>query len=274
MKKRCCFVVALAWCLPALLAAQSPWVRSKAGAYAQLSYNFIPTYTTLFGEGNGDIALPREVSEATAQLYGEYGLTRRATLVAALPLRILRAEPVASSSAVAQKTSGLGNASLALRYSILKGDLPLTGALRVDFPAPKTTLRTGFETFTLLPMLSTGKGWRWGYAFAYGGYALRGGGFSDYLNAGAEGGVRLGKFWLAAFTELVRPLENGDVALPPESNFTGLSLDNQGWWSFGTKFIYEHSRFWGFTASAAGAGWGQLVPKSPGIGVGAFFKWD
>jgi hypothetical protein len=274
MKKQCCFAVALALCLPALLVAQSPWVRSKAGAYAQLSYNFIPAYTTLFGEGNGDIALPRKVSEATAQLYGEYGITRHATLVAVLPLRILRAEPLANGSASAQNTTAFGNTSLALRYSILKGNFPLTGTLRVDFPAPKTTLRAGFETVTLLPMLSTGKGWRWGYAFAYGGYAVRGGGFSDYLNAGAEGGVRVGKCWVAAFTELVRPLENGDVVLPPESNLAGLSLDNQGWWSFGTKFIYEHSRFWGFTASVAGAGWGQLVPKSPGIGVGAFFKWD
>ena len=85
MRTILCTLLAACWLLPA--SAQSPWARSKAGFYAQASYQTIPAYGTLFGKNSSeDIEMEREVSENTFQLYGEYGLSRKTTLVAALAM--------------------------------------------------------------------------------------------------------------------------------------------------------------------------------------------
>ena len=85
MRTTLCALLAACCLLPA--SAQSPWARSKAGFYAQAAYQSIPAYGTLFGKnGSEDIEMEREVSENTFQLYGEYGLSRKTTLVAAMPL--------------------------------------------------------------------------------------------------------------------------------------------------------------------------------------------
>ena len=73
-------------CLPALLFAQSPWACNKAVCYVQAAYYFIPSYTTLFGENGEDIVLERAVSEKQIQLYGEYGISKKSTLILSLPV--------------------------------------------------------------------------------------------------------------------------------------------------------------------------------------------
>ena len=77
-------------CLPAAQ-SQSPWARSRAGVFAQMAYQTIPSYTALFGSSaDHDLLLPREVSEQTVQVYGEYGLSRKTTLVGAVPMNFMR----------------------------------------------------------------------------------------------------------------------------------------------------------------------------------------
>ena len=112
------------------------------------------------------------------------------------------------------------------------------------------------------------------YWFAYGGYGLRSNNYSHFLNGGVEAGWHLKKLWLIGFSEVVYSLENGDIQLPVRNRIKNLYVNNQGYWSLGLKTILEFNRFWGITASAAGAGWGQYVPKRPGFGLGVYFKWD
>ena len=50
--------------LPFSLAAQSPWARSKAGFFAQASWNTIPAYTTLFGANGGERNMRRACEQA------------------------------------------------------------------------------------------------------------------------------------------------------------------------------------------------------------------
>lgn len=266
--------------------AQSPWARSKAGFYAQAAYHAIPAYGTLFGKnGSDDIEMEREVSENTIQFYGEYGLNRKTTLVAALPLVFNRRGDVnpASQLMFAQEDSGsiagLGNVQLAVRHQFRAGKVALAGTLRVGLPAAagyekNTDLRTGYAAFTVLPTVSAGMGLRRAYWFAYGGYGLRTNDYSHLLNVGAEAGWHFKKVWLIGFSELVFSLENGSRRLPTQDVLSGLYVNDQGYWSLGLKAIVEMNRFWGLTASAAGAGWGQYVPKRPGLGLGAYFRWD
>ncbi len=267
------------------LSAQSPWARSKGGIYAQASYNFIPTYTSLFGAGGEDIVLDHEVSERQVQFYGEYGLTKKATLVLSLPYVFNERgasnpdSPWMFAQEDSGSISGLGNTTMALRYQFWSGKLALAGTLRVGLPAgaaykPFTDLRTGYDAVTVQPMVNVGMGFGKSYGFLYGSYGFRGKDYSHFLNFGAEAGVRLWKFWLAGFSDFVFPLENGSRPLPGIDALTGLYVNNQGWLSIGAKAILEVNRFVGITLSGAGAAWGQNVPKSPGIGTGIYFKWD
>ncbi|MFN0176606.1 MAG: hypothetical protein ACKVU0_18340 [Saprospiraceae bacterium] len=266
------------------LAAQSPWPRSKAGFFVQAAWQTIPTYGEVFESKNDLNVLPdREVSENTFQLYGEYGLDPHTTVVASLPIRFLEngdfiPNNYANPETLEGSLIGLGNASLGIRRAILEGNVRLTGTLRLDFPSTNyddaTGLRAGYDAWTVQPTLSTGMGLGKVYWFAYGGYGLRTGGFSHYVNAGGELGIKAWKFWLVGFSELVYSLENGEVVLPLHNRIKNLNVDKQGWWSIGGKVSFEANRYCGITASFAGAGWAQFVPKSPGISLGAYFKWD
>ena len=267
------------------LAAQSPWARSKAGFYAQAGFYYIPTYGTLFGAGGEDIVLDHEVSERQIQLYGEYGVTKKTTLIVSLPVVFNErgasnpASPYMFAVEDSGSISGLGNSTIALRHQFLSGEFALAGALKVGLPAgtsykPATDLSTGYDAITIQPMISIGKGFQKSYGFLYGSYGYRSNDYSHFLNFGAEGGFHLGKIWLVGFSELVYSLENGERKLATLDALTGLYANDQGWLSIGVKAIWEINRFVGLSVSGAGAAWAQNVPKSPGLGVAAYFKWE
>lgn len=278
--------ISLGFCLllflTAHLPAQSPWVRSRAGFYAQLGYHFIPAYGESFDAKGEILDLKRKISEGTLQFYGEYGLNKRLTFVAAVPFRFIAATERQGNqnetALPAAKISAFGNISIAARYQASKGRLPLTLTLRVDAPAGQfdaaSGLTTGFDALTIMPMLSTGIGFRKVYAFVYAGYGLRNNDYSHVLNAGVEAGVNIRKFWLIGFSELVQPMRNGAVSLPVSQNLNSLYVNNQQYLSTGLKLIYQPGRFWGVILSGAGAATAQLLPRSPGIGLGVFFRWD
>jgi hypothetical protein len=263
--------------------AQSPWLRNKAGLYAQASWQFIPTYEKIFPATTGYTVQPeRKLAENTFQLYGEYGLTSQTTVLISLPVRYNTAgvliHPAANASTESGGLAGLGNTTLAIRQSLLKTRMPLTLTLRADLPAfsynDRTGLRTGFPAWTLMPMLSTGLGFGKSYAFAYAGYGYRTHHFSHLLDLGAEAGRRFGKLYLIAFTEWSPTLKNSNTIVPQANRYTSLYINDQCFWSFGFKGIYQFNRFTGIIVSLAGALQAALLPESPGIGFGFYFKWD
>lgn len=270
--------------LPVQAGAQSPWARSKAGFYAQAAWQFIPAYPTLFGEDNGDKEIVREVSENIFQFYGEYGISRRTTITAALPMVYNRRGdlnpkfPNTFGQVDSGSIFGLGNVYVAVRHQFISGKVAFAGTLKAGLPASTsqqtTGLRTGVDALTVVPMLSVGMGLGKTYWFAYGGYGIRTNDYSHFLNAGVEGGIHIGKIWLMAFSEFVGSLENGSRSLPAPDVFTGLYVNDQGWLSIGLKSIVEFNRFWGINLSAAGAAWGRNVPQKPAFSLGAYFKWD
>lgn len=264
--------------------AQSPWARSKGGGYAQLSWNYIPAYTTLFGANNQSIVLEREVSERNLQFYGEYGIGKRTTLITAIPLVMNERGEVNPSNSTyidegaSGQLTGLGNTTLGIKHQFLSGRLALAGTLRMSLPAgsrylAEADLRTGYDALTLIPSVNVGMGLGPFYWFAYGGYGYRSNNFSHFVTGGAEIGARVGPMWFGAFTETIYPLENGDKTLPNAKDFTGLYIDNQGWVSIGLKAAWAIRPSFGVNVSGAGAAWAQNVPKSPGISFGAWYRW-
>ncbi len=263
---------------------QSPWVRSKAGFFVQAAGQIIPAYTQLYNHPGQSIDLQRAVRERCLQFYGEYGLNRRTTAVITLPFvsnrrgNINPGAPINVPSAPPGTLTGLGNVQLALRHQIGYGRIAFTGTLRIGLPATKnqapTGLRTGFDALTIAPILSTGIGFRKAYCFIYSGYGWRSNHYSAFLQSGLEAGYHLGRFWLIGFTEYNGSLSNGSQALPAQDVLTGLYVNDQQWGAVGVKTLVAVHRFWGLSASATGAAWGQYVPEKPAFSVGAYFKWD
>lgn len=274
------FLLCVLMLTPLAGGAQSPWPRTKAGFYAQVSFQAIPAYHTVFDDNNGSAELGRSLSESAVQLYGEYGLGARTTLVAALPYRIQHAGSARSSTWPTEggSLSGIGNASIALRHNFAKGAMPLTATLRIDLPTThndlETGLRTGYNAFAVLPMLSTGHGYGKWYWFGYGGYGIRTHSYSHFGYGGAEAGYHFPGFWLMAFSEWVVPLDNGDLNLGQNNELTRMYVNNQGFGSMGLKTLIGLNRFWGLTVSAAGAAWARNVPAQLAFSGGVYFKWD
>jgi hypothetical protein len=276
----------LIFCLfPCALSAQSPWSRSKAGFFVQGAWQTIPEYAALFGEnGENSTELARKVTENAFQLYGEYGVSSKTTVMAVVPVVFNKRGaknpqfPYTFGRLDSGSIAGPGNVYLGVKHQFLAGKVALAGTLRVGLPVSEgqknTGLRTGYDAFTVLPSLSVGMGLGRYYWFAYGGYGIRTNTYSHFVNAGAEAGCHLWKIWLIGFSEYLVSLENGSRPLPLSDVSSGLYLNDQGWLSVGLKSIVEFNRFWGLNLSATGAMWGQNVPKRPAFAFGAWFKWD
>ncbi len=265
------------------VAAQSPWVRSKAGAYAQLALQAIPTYGNIFDANGNEKILEQSVTEQALQLYGEYGLSKRTTGIIALPFRSISVDRNKAFPGSPQDRSDYfilrpGNITLSVRHQLRNQKLPITLTMRVDLPSwsakPEAGLRAGFKAVTLLPMVSTGKGYEKAYWLGYGGYALRTNHYSDFALAGIEAGRRIGRFWVIAYSELQVSMKNRSRQESENFQRTNLYVNNQAYWSLGLKSVVKMNRFWGFILGGAGVVDARLLPNKPQFHLGAYFNWE
>lgn len=269
-------------CIGMHVDAQSPWVRTQAGAYGQVGLQWIPSYREVFDESGKTSTLERQLSEATFQLYGEYGIGKKTTGIISIPLRYLALSENPNYKGVpslpASNLLAAGNISVGLRHQLKGGNWPLALSLRVDLPSWKTKensgLRGGYAGISLLPMLSIGHGAEQWYFYSYTGIGLRSNAYSYTSVTGIEGGRHLGRWWVIAYSEALRSLKNGNRKDQSAFNRTVLFVNNQAYWSVGMKTLYKANRFWGLLAGVAGVAEARLLPRSPQIMLGAYFNWD
>jgi hypothetical protein len=262
---------------------QSPWVRSKAGAYAQVACQWIPRYNAIFDVQGKSKLQEWKLSEQAIQVYGEYGLSKRTTGIISIPVRSIfmdmnpayPGDPLNDLDYIELKP---GNVSLSLRHQLRSGNLPITFSMRVDLPTwvskPAAGLRSGYPAFTILPMLSTGKGYEKTYWYGYAGYALRTNQYSDYALVGFEIGRKIGRFRIIGYSELLLSMKNRTRRESETYQRTALYVNNQAYWSLGLKGIIRVNRFWGFIVGGAGVIEARLLPQQPQIQVGTYFNWE
>jgi len=107
-----------------MLFAQGPWSPGKGHGYAQLLYNTVPSYTSLFGGDNGSRQTERILSETDIALYTEVGLSSQLTLGATLPIISVSSgdrNPRLSEIPLlpADNLTSLGNVSLFGKYNLI-----------------------------------------------------------------------------------------------------------------------------------------------------------
>ncbi|MFN4080039.1 MAG: hypothetical protein ACK4NS_03990 [Saprospiraceae bacterium] len=273
-----CLFFCCACALP--LAAQSPWSRSKAGAYAQVSYHQIGPYSRRYADDGALFDLPRSIRESAVQLYAEYGLDRRNTLIITGAWRSQRSGAPTGGlppSLQAARLSGPGPLSVAWKRQWIAGRVALASALRIETPVGRydeaSGLRSGYPTWAIAPSLSAGWGGDRAYGYLYTGMQQRGRGYSAQYFAGMEAGAKVRSIWLAAAAEWMRPLDNGGYTAPAANQITGLYVNNQGWMAVGIKVAVPLNPFVGITLALNGAISGRNAPASPLYAAGFYFDW-
>lgn len=180
------------------------WVLKKRAFYGKLNVVSFRTnkYYNLSGQLNDQGAQFRQTS---LNLYAEYGLTSRLTVIANVP--VFRQNSFATTNA----TTGFGDAMIELKYGLLTGPVHVaisvapqlpTGRSRalvdnlnrpgdqINLPIGDGELNVWSRGYVSVPFSSRG------YVSLDGGYNYRTQGFSDQYSFGAEIGYKIANIWV------------------------------------------------------------------------------
>lgn len=261
---------------------QSPWVAEKGKGYGQIGYTTIGPYKDLFLSNGDSYALNNEVTDQTIQAYGEYGIGSGTSLIATLPIKVLKSGPSLIPSTPISAGSGdfttLGNIQLAARHNFINKKIIFSGQLLTELPTAgyeeTTGLRGGLDALSIAPSLSIGFSKAKLYGYISTGIAIRTNNYSNEWRLSEEIGYQLiNRVYIIAVIDIVQNFENGTAVESSNQLGTGLYLNNQSYFAYGFKGIIGISDNLGITGAYYGAGSGHLVAKSPSINFGVYFKW-
>lgn len=263
--------------------SQSPWVKDKGEFYTQLTYTTIPNYTDMFGDP--DYSVLGEISDNTVQLYGEYGLSDKTTLILNVPLKVILINGYQSPfidcfgdcSEDFNKTA-LGNIELGVKHNFYKKDWILSGQFSVETNTSSydefSGIRTGYDAYTFTPLFLAGRSFGKTYLQSFIGANIRTNDYSSNFRIGGEVGHKIAKrIWLIGFVDVVKSFRNGDLVLPTQNTFTGLYVNDQEYGGFGLKAIGEITDSFGVNVGFGGAFFGNNVAKQVALNFGVYQKF-
>ncbi|MFK7748904.1 MAG: transporter [Kordia sp.] len=260
------------------LFAQSPWTQEKGKFYTQLSFTTISNYDEVFGDP--DYQIDRETTDNTLQLYGEYGITNKTTLLVNVPIKLIKTGDAISGTgfAAADSQTAFGNVSVGLRHQFYTKKWIVSGQLNVEantgtFEAA-SGIRTGQDAWSFTPTVNIGRSFEKFYVQAFTGIDLRTNDYSNNFKIGGEIGTKVhSKIWLIGFVDIVNSFNDGDVNLPFRNIGTALYVNNQEYSAFGLKAVGEINNSFGGILSFGGAFSGNNVAKQAAVTVGLYHKF-
>ena len=275
MKK---FILVLVVLVSGNLIAQSAWTQKKGKTYTQLSYSTISDYDRLFGEP--DYNTERKITDNTIQLYGEYGLTDKTTLLLNLPLKLIKTgDQVFNTVPVTTATNktALGNIEIGIKHLLYNKAFTLSGQLSIEANTgtfdDNSGIRTGYDAWSFTPTLNAGKSFGKMYAQAFVGGNIRTNDYSSNFKFGAEYGIKfIQRIWVIGYLDFVSSFNNGDIILPESNLLTGLYVNNQEYSAYGVKGIVEINENFGASAGFGGAFSGNNVARQAAISFGLYHK--
>ena len=262
------------------LFSQSPWTQKKGEAYTQFSFTSIANYTAIFGDP--DYSTERSITDNTLQLYSEYGLTDKTSLLLNVPLKLISTNELVDDSTIALTTedneTSLGNIELSLKHNFYKKNWLITGQLSVEANTATfneaSGIRTGYDAWTVTPLFIIGKSFNEIYIQAFTGVNIRSNDYSSNFKLGGEIGKKItDKIWLIGFLDISKSLNDGTINLPTNNASTALYVNNQEYGSFGLKAIGEFTDSFGATFGFGGAFFGNNVAKAPALTIGLYKKF-
>ena len=264
--------------------AQSPWVAGKNKGFVQFGFSAIGPYSGLFLDGSESFTLNRQVSDRTLQLYGEYGIAEKTSLLAVLPFKMMAtgstvSDPTTTPTQIEEGNfSTIGNIQLAIRQNFINSQYVLSGQLGFELPAAgfdeSTGLRGGLDAFSIIPSISIGAGSKKVYGYLSAGVAIRTNDYSSEFRLGGEAGYQvLNRIYAIVVLDVVSNFENGNAVDDIRQIQTGMYLNNQSFFAYGLKGIIGFTDNIGLTAGYYGAASGNVVARSPSLNAGVYYKW-
>ncbi len=262
--------------------AQSPWVAENGKGFVQLGYTTIGPYSDLYFNGSDVYNLSREVTDQTIQVFGEYGIGSKTSLIASIPFKLLKTGETLLTSPTIPNAAGsfstLGNIQLAARHNFINKDFVLSGQFLTEIPSAgydnDTGLRGGLDALSISPSISIGKGLANFYGFVSTGVAIRTNNYSSEFRTSAEVGYKIiNRVFVIGVIDIVENFENGNATESANQLQTGLYLNNQSYFAYGIKGIIGFTDNLGVSGAFYGASSGNLVAKSPSVNFGLYYKW-
>lgn len=277
--------------------AGGPWAKKKGEGYVQFAAYAIPPINRLSINAYRTKFLNRSIFDATAELYAEYGLTKRFTLSASLPLKIVSSGQEVQTVDPNQLGTNafgppsmvldagtlvdLGNARLGGKYNFFSKTIHLAAHALISAPTtiqaynPNTGLRTAYPCWGFQPSLSIGYGKEKMYTYLESGMNFRTHDYSHQWVANFEIGWRVGKrtYLAVALDAIVCLPGQSDIPNSTQEVQTGLYVNNQNFVAFTLKAIVPVSDYVGMNFSLSGGLWANNVQQGPNIGVGVYYKW-
>lgn len=259
--------------------SQSPWTKKKNETYLQLSFTTISGYSELFAKEDA-IATNRKINDNTLQLYAEYGLSDKTTLIANVPLKLVSSGDLVDNAiniTTESSLTTLGNIQLGVKHNFYNKKWLISGQLMIEantgeFEAA-SGLRTGYDAWTFTPVISVGRGFNSWYIQAFTGVDIRTNEYSSAYKLGGEIGYKvIDWLWLAGFLDGVASFQNGEVLIPRANRLTGLYVNDQSFSGFGFKVIGEFDENFGANIGLGGALSGRRVAVAPAISFGLYYK--
>jgi hypothetical protein len=275
MKKVFVFIAILS---STFLYAQSPWTQEKGKFYTQFSFSTIANYDEIFGDP--EYKTDREITDNSLQLYGEYGVSSKTTLILNLPIKFIKTGDAVNVNTFITEDSktAIGNISLGLKHQFYNKKWIISGQLNVEATTgtfeTASGIRTGQDAWTFTPTLNIGRSFDKFYVQAFIGIDLKTNNYSNNFKIGGEIGTKVhSKIWLVGFVDIVSSFSDGDVNLPLSNFGTALYINNQEYGAFGLKAIGEFTNSFGGVLSFGSAFSGNNVAKQAALTVGIYHKF-
>ena len=258
--------------------SQSPWTKDKGDLFINISYTTIADYNALFGDP--DYTIAGTITDRTYQVYGEYSLTDKTSLLFNIPFKSIENNGLTNPCLVApcaeysNKKAAFGNIFVGLKHQFYNNGWVLAGQFITETNTSSyddaTGIRTGSDAFTFTPQLLAGKSFGKTFLQTQIGVDLRTNNYSNNFKIGGEfGGKITQNIWLIGYVDVVKSFEDGNIILPANNLATGLFVNNQEYGAYGLKGILQLCDL-GITASFGNAFFGNNVAKQTAFSIGFF----
>jgi len=132
-------------------------------------------------------------------------------------------------------------------------------------------VKTGYDAWTITPLLITGTSINKWYLQGFSGVEIRTNNYSSTFKIGGEAGYKTTDWlWIAGFIDVVASFKDGELEEPVSNLLTGLYVNNQSFGGYGFKFIGEINKGFGVNLGVGGAFSGKNVAKKPALSLGVY----
>lgn len=262
--------------------SQSPWTQKKGKAFTQLSFTTIAQYEELFDDPN--TATERKITDNTTRFYAEYGISDKTSIFFGLPFKTVKSQGFVAETAptnpktTAESLSGAGNILLGFKHNFYNKKWLITGQIGVESNTLKTIanagLRTGYDAWTITPLIIIGRGFDEWHIQTYTGIDYRTNGYSAAYKLGGEIGYQITSWFnFIGFLDGVASFNNGDVFISEQNSLTGLYIDKQSYAAMGIKTIFKINEEFGVNLGIGGAFGGRRIANGAAVSGGIYFKF-